>query len=100
MSLLAGLAVFALGSVAAAFSTGTGTLIAARVLTGLGATFVMSVTLSILNAVLLPRERPRAIAAWPAVAGVGIVVGPTLGGLLSLSRRGAECVAARGQGPR
>ena len=30
-----------------------------------------------------PRERPQAIAAWSAVAGrVGIVIGPTLGGLL------------------
>ena len=81
-SLIAGLAVFALGSVAAAFSTGTGTLIAARVLMGLGATFVMPATLSILSAVFPPRERPQAIAAWSAVAGVGIVIGPTLGGLL------------------
>jgi EmrB/QacA subfamily drug resistance transporter len=82
ISLLAGLGVFALGSVAAAFSTGTGTLIAARVVMGLGATFVMPATLSILNAVFPPRERPQAIAAWSAVAGVGIIIGPTLGGLL------------------
>jgi EmrB/QacA subfamily drug resistance transporter len=82
MSLAGGLAVFALGSLAAAFSAGTGTLIAARVVMGLGATFVMPATLSILNAVFPPRERPQAIAAWSAVAGVGIIVGPTLGGLL------------------
>ncbi len=82
MSLVAGLAVFALGSTAAAFSPGTGPLIAARVLMGLGATFVMPATLSILNAVFPPRERPQAIAAWSAVAGVGIIIGPTLGGLL------------------
>ena len=42
----------------------------------------MPATLSILNAVFPPRERPQAIAAWSAVAGVGIVIGPTLGGLL------------------
>jgi len=82
ISLLGGLTVFALGSVAAAFSAGTGTLIAARVVMGLGATFVMPATLSILNAVFPPKERPQAIAAWSAVAGVGIVIGPTLGGLL------------------
>jgi EmrB/QacA subfamily drug resistance transporter len=82
ISLIGGLAVFALGSTAAAFSTGTGELIAARVLMGLGATFVMPATLSILNAVFPPRERPQAIAAWSAVAGVGIIIGPTLGGLL------------------
>jgi EmrB/QacA subfamily drug resistance transporter len=82
ISLLGGLTVFALGSVAAAFSAGTGTLIAARVVMGLGATFVMPATLSILNAVFPPKERPKAIAAWSAVAGVGIVIGPSLGGLL------------------
>jgi EmrB/QacA subfamily drug resistance transporter len=82
LSLLGGLTVFALGSTAAAFASGTGMLIAARVVMGLGAAFVMPATLSILNAVFPPKERPQAIAAWSAVAGVGIVVGPTLGGLL------------------
>jgi EmrB/QacA subfamily drug resistance transporter len=82
LSLIAGLAVFALGSAAAAFSSGTGELIGARVLMGLGAAFVMPATLSILNAVFPPKERAGAIAAWSAVAGVGIVIGPTLGGLL------------------
>ena len=82
LSLIGGLAVFALGSTAAAFASGTGMLIAARVVMGLGAAFVMPATLSILNAVFPPQERPQAIAAWSAVAGVGIVIGPTLGGLL------------------
>jgi EmrB/QacA subfamily drug resistance transporter len=82
ISLIAGLTVFAAGSVAAAFADGTGTLIAARIVMGLGATFVRPATLSILNAVFPPKERPQAIAAWSAVAGVGIIVGPTLGGLL------------------
>jgi EmrB/QacA subfamily drug resistance transporter len=82
LSLLGGLTVFALGSTLAAFAGGTSTLIAARVVMGLGAAFVMPATLSILNSVFPPRERPQAIAAWSAVAGVGIVIGPTLGGLL------------------
>src|SRR5580698_1401563 len=72
-SLLGGLAVFA---------SGTGVLITARVVMGLGAAFVMPATLSILNAVFPPKERPQAIAAWSAVTGTGIVIGPTLGGLL------------------
>src|SRR5580700_2524091 len=82
LSLLGGLTVFALGSTLAAFAGGTSTLIVARVVMGLGAAFVMPATLSILNSVFPPRERPQAIAAWSAVAGVGIVIGPTLGGLL------------------
>jgi EmrB/QacA subfamily drug resistance transporter len=81
-SLIAGLSVFALGSIGASLTSSSGLLIAARVVMGLGAAFVMPATLSLLNAVFPPRERPQAIAAWSAVAGVGIVVGPTLGGLL------------------
>ena len=81
-SLIAGLVVFALGSAAAAFASGTGELIGARVVMGLGATFVMPATLSILNAVFPPKERAQAIAAWSAVAGAAVVIGPTLGGLL------------------
>ena len=82
LSLLGGLAVFALGSTAAAFASSTGMLTGARVVMGLGAAFVMPATLSILNAVFPPKERPQAIAAWSAVTGIGIVIGPTLGGLL------------------
>src|ERR1700728_3210504 len=74
ISLFAGLAVFAAGSVAAAFADVSGTLIAARIVMGLGATFVMPATLSILNAVFPPKERPQAIAAWSGVAGGGIIV--------------------------
>jgi len=81
-SLITGLTVFALGSAAAAVASGTGELIGARVVMGLGATFVMPATLSILNAVFPPKERAQAIAAWSAVAGAAVVIGPTLGGLL------------------
>jgi EmrB/QacA subfamily drug resistance transporter len=81
-SLLGGLAVFAGGSAMAAFSSGTGMLITGRVVMGLGAAFVMPATLSILNAVFPPKERPQAIAAWSAVTGAGVLIGPTLGGLL------------------
>lgn len=81
-ALLGGLAVFAAGSVGAALSGGTGTLIGFRAVMGLGAAFVMPGTLSILSAVFPPAERPSAIGAWSAVAGIGIVIGPTLGGFL------------------
>jgi EmrB/QacA subfamily drug resistance transporter len=82
LSLVGGLIVFAIGSLVAAFATSANVLIADRVLMGLGAAFVMPATLSILNAVFPPRERAQAIAAWSGVAGVGIIVGPTLGGFL------------------
>jgi EmrB/QacA subfamily drug resistance transporter len=81
-ALLLGLVIFASGSAWAALSRASSTLIAARALMGVGAAFVMPATLSILTAVFPARERAGAISAWSAIAGVGIVVGPTLGGLL------------------
>jgi EmrB/QacA subfamily drug resistance transporter len=81
-ALIAGLVVFAAGSAWAARSGETSVLIAARVMMGVGAAFVMPATLSILTAVFPARERAAAISAWSAIAGVGIVVGPTLGGFL------------------
>jgi EmrB/QacA subfamily drug resistance transporter len=81
-ALLLGLVIFASGSAWAALSGDASTLIAARALMGVGGAFVMPATLSILTAVFPARERAGAIGAWSAIAGVGIVVGPTLGGLL------------------
>jgi EmrB/QacA subfamily drug resistance transporter len=81
-ALLLGLVIFASGSAWAALSGDSSTLIAARALMGVGAAFVMPATLSILTAVFPAKERAGAIGAWSAIAGVGIVVGPTLGGLL------------------
>ncbi|GIG60043.1 MFS transporter [Longispora fulva] len=81
-ALVAGLVVFAAGSVAAATATTTTQLIGYRALMGFGAAFVMPATLSMIVALFGPRERPKAIAVWSATAGIGIVVGPVLGGLL------------------
>ena len=82
LSLIGGLSVFALGSLAAALAPNATVLIVDRIVMGFGAAFVMPATLSILNAVFPPRERAQAIAAWSAVAGVGVIIGPTLGGFL------------------
>jgi EmrB/QacA subfamily drug resistance transporter len=81
-ALVIGLVIFASGSAWAALSGNSSTLIAARSVMGVGAAFVMPATLSILTAVFPAKERPGAISAWSGIAGIGIVVGPTLGGLL------------------
>ena len=82
-TLAGGLVVFALGSALAAMSTSAGELVASRVVMGIGAAAVMPATLSILtNVFTVPAERAKAIAMWSAVAGLGVVVGPTLGGWL------------------
>ncbi|MGX7681925.1 DHA2 family efflux MFS transporter permease subunit [Jatrophihabitans sp. DSM 45814] len=81
-ALLLGLSIFALGSAAAAMSTSADMLIVFRAVMGLGGAFVMPATLSIITAVFPTKERAGAIGAWSAIAGIGIVIGPTLGGFL------------------
>ncbi|MFJ2781294.1 MFS transporter [Kitasatospora sp. NPDC087315] len=80
--MIVGLTLFGAASLLAAFAADPGQLIAGRVLMGIGGALVMPSTLSILITVFDDEERPRAIAAWSAVAMIGLVGGPVLGGAL------------------
>ncbi len=78
-----GLAVFALASAGSALAHSSGQLIALRAVTGIGAALIFPATLSILTNVFAdPVERQRAIAVWAGTAGIGIGLGPVVGGLL------------------
>ncbi|MFI6289762.1 MFS transporter [Streptomyces sp. NPDC051018] len=80
--MIIGLALFGAASVLATVADSPDQLILARVLMGVGGALVMPSTLSILITVFDEDERPKAIAAWSAVAMVGLVGGPVLGGAL------------------
>jgi EmrB/QacA subfamily drug resistance transporter len=79
----AGLVLFTVSSLYAGLFAASGIeLIVARALMGIGGAMVMPTTLSVINVVFPPQERARAIAIWTAVAGVGMMLGFVVGGVL------------------
>jgi EmrB/QacA subfamily drug resistance transporter len=81
--LLLGLTVFALGSLAGALCSTPDQLIAARIVMGIGAAGIFPATLSLIANVFTDRgERARAIGLWGATTGVGVAMGPIVGGWL------------------
>ncbi|MDN4476600.1 MFS transporter [Demequina sp. SYSU T00192] len=81
--MMIGLAIFVASSAYAPFFATTGAeLIASRAVMGIGGALVMPTTLSLVNVVFPSKERPKAIAIWSAVAGVGMMIGSVLTGVL------------------
>lgn len=80
--LLAGLAVFGTGSLAAGLAQSTGQLIAARAGMGVGGALLATTTLAVVLQVFDAAERSRAIGVWAAVSALGFAAGPPIGGLL------------------
>ncbi|MFD9390590.1 MFS transporter [Streptomyces sp. NPDC060000] len=80
---MAGLVVFALGSLLCSLAPNLDLLIVARMVQAVGGSMLNPVAMSIItNTFTDPRERARAIGVWGAVVGISMAAGPLLGGLL------------------
>ncbi|WP_235779316.1 DHA2 family efflux MFS transporter permease subunit [Sinomonas notoginsengisoli] len=79
---LLGLVVFTLSSLWCGLADSIGSLIAARVVQGLGAAFMTPQTMAVITRIFPPERRGAAMSIWGSTAGVAMLVGPILGGVL------------------
>ncbi|WP_229073457.1 MFS transporter [Actinoplanes sp. DH11] len=78
-----GLALFSAASLACAFAPDATTLIAARVMQGIGGAAMFATTAALLNVTYQGRDRGVAFGVWGAVNGAAAAAGPIAGGLLT-----------------
>jgi len=80
---LIGLTGFSLGSLLCSLAPDTGSLIALRMLQGVGGSMLTPISLSIVrNTFTDDRERAQALGIWSGIFGVATACGPVVGGVL------------------
>ncbi|MBB5621840.1 EmrB/QacA subfamily drug resistance transporter [Pedobacter cryoconitis] len=80
--LLAGLVIFGAASVMSGLTTSSIIMLAARLLSGIGAAMIMPVTLAVITSTFPNEERSKAIGVWTGVAGGGGILGMYLSAVL------------------
>src|SRR5919198_305770 len=80
--LLVALVLFGLSSAACAYAAGTGELIAARAVLGIGAAAIFPLSLSVIPVLFAPEERQKAIALMASATFISFPIGPIVGGYL------------------
>ncbi|MDQ3443828.1 MAG: MFS transporter [Chloroflexota bacterium] len=79
---LIGVTIFTVTSALAALVQNTEWLIIARAAQGVGAAFIMPLSLSLISAAFPPEERGKALGIWSAVSVSGLAFGPIVGGFI------------------
>jgi EmrB/QacA subfamily drug resistance transporter len=79
---LAGMVLFAAGSVFSGAAQDQDMLIVGRILQGAGAAPMLSLSLALVCNVFPASEQPRALGIWAAVSAVALAIGPLAGGAL------------------
>ncbi|MWA16248.1 MFS transporter [Streptomyces sp. BA2] len=82
-TLLAGLAVFTLASLATGLADNAETLIGGRIAQGMGAALLSPSALAIVTTSFNGAERNKALGIWAAIGGTGSAVGVLIGGALT-----------------
>lgn len=79
---LTGVVIFATGSLLCGLAPSLATLVAARVLQGIGGTLLAPASLAILGACFSGEERGKAVGTWSGLTAVAASIGPVLGGTI------------------
>ncbi|NBD24571.1 MFS transporter [Paenibacillus glycinis] len=79
---LAGIVIFTLGSALSGISESSIQLILSRALQGVGGAAIVPLSLTLVNSAFPPDKRAAALGIWSGISGLGLSIGPLVGGLI------------------